>query len=238
MWDAAAVDAGAPHVRRVARAGVLALCDRIERREGRTFYADGLARYESAEERVAITPPFRFEHWDQLERIDAGPLRAHLAAPRLVGLLVVRLGGYGAGVYADEQLVSGRHGVRFVKNRNKKGGSSSNRFRRRRSEQARDAYDRATALADEILAPHAPALDEFVVAGDRAGIDAVLERSPLLAGLRADALTLPVHVPELRRAVLEGLGRELWSSTVELTRVAPAEPQSGSDPQGSSGPSA
>jgi len=32
------------------------------------------------------------------------PLREHLLAPRLVGLLVVRLGGYGAGVYADEKI--------------------------------------------------------------------------------------------------------------------------------------
>jgi peptide subunit release factor 1 (eRF1) len=213
-----AVEAESLHVRRVARSGVLALCDRVERLPGRSFYADGLARFETADEIAAITPPFRFEHWAQLGRIDTAPLREHLEEPRLVGLLVVRLGGYGAGVYADERLVSGRHGVRFVKNRNKKGGSSSNRFRRRRVEQARDAYDRACALAEEILAPHAPALDEFVVAGDRAGIEQVLDRSPLLAGLREHALTLPVHVPELRRAVLEGLGRELWSSTVELRR--------------------
>ena len=209
------VAAEAPHVRRVARSGVLALCDRLERLPGRTLYADGLARFETDGETATITPPFRFEHWEQLERIETAPLREHLLAPRLVGLLVVRLGGYGAGVYADEKLVSGRHGVRFVKNRNKKGGSSSNRFRRRRVEQARDAYDRACALAEEILAPHAPALDEFVVAGDRTGIEQVLDRSPFLTGLREHALTLPVHVPELRRAILEGLGRELWSSTVE-----------------------
>jgi Actinobacteria/chloroflexi VLRF1 release factor len=196
------------------------MCDRIERSPGTTTYAEGGVRFATGEERIAITPPFRFEHWEQADRIETAPLREHLALPRLVGLLVVRLGGYGAGIYADEKLVSGRHGVRFVKNRNKKGGSSSNRFRRRRVEQARDAYDRATALAEEILAPHAPALDEFVVAGDRAGIDQVLERSPLLAGLREHALTLPVHVPELRRAVLEQLGRDLWSSTVELTRQA------------------
>jgi peptide subunit release factor 1 (eRF1) len=219
-------------VRRVARAGVIALCDRIERASGTTTYAEGAVRFATAEERIAITPPFRFEHWEQADRIETAPLREHLALPRLVGLLVVRLGGYGAGVYADEKLVSGRHGVRFVKNRNKKGGSSSNRFRRRRVEQARDAYDRACALAEEILAPHAPALDEFVVAGDRAGIEQVLDRSPLLAGLREHALTLPVHVPELRRAVLEGLGRELWSSTVELRR------QTGEDSQVSPAPGA
>jgi peptide subunit release factor 1 (eRF1) len=223
------MQAASPHVRRVARAGVLALCDRLDRTAGRSVYGEGLARFESDAERVTISPPFRFEHREQADRIDTAPLRAHLAAPRLVGLLVVRLGGYGAGVYADERLVSGRHGVRFVKNRNKKGGSSSNRFRRRRVEQARDAYDRACALAEEILGPHVPALDEFIVAGDRAGIDQVLERSPLLTGLREHALTLPVHVPELRRAVLEQLGREVWSSTLELTR------QAGPDVQVSSG---
>jgi hypothetical protein len=194
---------------------VLALCDRLERLPGTTLYAEGVARFDVEGESAQITPPFRFEHWERFEAIDTAPLRAHLTQPRLVGLLVVRLGGYGAGVYADEQLVSGRHGVRFVKNRNKKGGSSSNRFRRRRVEQARDAYDRACALAEEVLAPHAPALDEFVVAGDRTGIEQVLDRSPFLTGLREHALTLPVHVPELRRAVLEQLGRELWSSTVE-----------------------
>jgi peptide subunit release factor 1 (eRF1) len=210
-------------VRRVARASVLALCDRLERTPGQSRYAEGTARFETAEERVEITPPFRFEHWENADRIDTAPLRAHLTAPRRVGLLVVRLGGYGAGVYEDERLVSGKHGVRFVKNRNKKGGSSSNRFRRRRGEQARDAYDRACALAEEVLAPQAK-LDEFVLAGDRIGLEQVIERSRLLTSLTAGAQTLPIHVPEVRRALLEGLGRELWSSSVELTRhqVSPA----------------
>jgi peptide subunit release factor 1 (eRF1) len=204
----------------VARAGVLALCDRLDRTPGSTLYAEGKVRFETAEERVEIMPPFRFEHWESVERIETEPLRAHLATARLVGLLIVRLGGYGAGVYEDERLISGKHGVRFVKNRNKKGGSSSNRFRRRRGEQARDAYDRACALAEEVLAPRAKELDEFVLAGDRAGLELVIERSRLLTGLSTHALTLPVHVPEVRRALLEQLGRELWSSTVELSRQA------------------
>jgi peptide subunit release factor 1 (eRF1) len=224
-----AVEAASPHVRRVARSGVLALCDRLDRTAGSSLYAEGKARFETAEERVEITPPFPFEHWENVERIETAPLRAHLSAPRRVGLLVVRLGGYGAGVYEDEQLVSGKHGVRFVKNRNKKGGSSSNRFRRRRGEQARDAYDRACALAEEVLAPQAKLLDEFVLAGDRIGLEQVIERSRLLTSLSEGALTLPIHVPEVRRALLEGLGRELWSSSVELTR------QSGPDVQVSSG---
>ncbi len=215
------VEAVSPHVRRVARAGVLALCDRLDGTAGHTLYAEGTARFETAEERVTITPPFPFERWESAERIDTAPLRAQLTAPRTVGLLVVRLGGYGAGIYEDERLISGRHGVRFVKNRNKKGGSSSNRFRRRRVEQARDAYDRACALAEEVLAPQAQRLDEFVLAGDRIGLEQVIERSRLLTQLSLRALTLPIHVPEVRRALLDGLGRELWSSTVELSRQGP-----------------
>ena len=70
----------------------------------------------------------------------------------------------------------------------------------------------------------------------------MLERSPLLAGLREHALTLPVHVPELRRAVLEQLGRELWSSTVELTRQKGTEGAAGGEgaalPTSRPGPSA
>jgi peptide subunit release factor 1 (eRF1) len=197
---------------------VLALCDRLDGAVGSTSYAGARVRFATEDETIEITPPFRFEHWANAGRIDTGPLRTHLAAPRCVGLLVVRLGGFGAGVYEDEHLVSGKHGVRFVKNRNKKGGSSSNRFRRRRGEQARDAYDRSTALAEEILAPHAELLDEFVLAGDRIGLEQVIERSRLLTELTRKATTLPIHVPEVRRAVLEGLGRELWSSAVELSR--------------------
>jgi peptide subunit release factor 1 (eRF1) len=220
MCDAAPVESAPPHVRRVARAGVLALCDRLDRTPGATLYAHGKARFETAVERVEITPPFPFEHWEDVTRIDTAPLRAHLNAERRVGLLVVRLGGFGAGVYEDERLLSGKHGVRFVKNRNKKGGSSSNRFRRRRGEQARDAYDRACAVAEDVLAAHAERLDEFVLAGDRIGLEHVIERSRLLTDLSQGALALPIHVPEVRRAVLEGLGRELWSSSVELTRQA------------------
>ena len=54
------VEAASPHVRRVARAGVLALCDRLDAHaRAARLYAEGTARFETAEERVTITPPFR-----------------------------------------------------------------------------------------------------------------------------------------------------------------------------------
>ena len=88
----------------------------------------------------------------------------------------MRLGGYAAGVYDDERLVDGRAGARFVKNRNRKGGSSSGRFARRRGEQARDLHDRAAELADELLGLWQGRLDRLVLAGDRLALAAVEER--------------------------------------------------------------
>ena len=207
-----------PHTRRVARAGLLALCERIARSEGRSVYtADGVL-FELPDETLGVVPPFPVERWESYSRIEVEPLRELLARERTVACVIVRLGGSGAGIYRDAALVDGRHAMRFVKNRNKKGGSSANRFRRRREEQARDLYDRAAALADAVLAPHAERIDHLVLTGDRLGIDEVVGRSRLLQRLREREIPFAEHVPEVRRSVLEALGRELWASTVVHTR--------------------
>ena len=112
------------------------------------------------------------------------------------------------------KLIDGRAGARFVKNRNKKGGSSSNRFRRRRSEQARDLHDRAAELADELLAPWQAGLDWLVIAGDRLALAAVEERSLVLPRIEAPREVAMFHLGDPRSSLLEGVARELWSSTI------------------------
>jgi len=58
-----------------------------------------------------------------------------------------------SGVFDGEQLIASKVGSRFVKNRHKKGGSSANRFRRRREEQARALIDEAAEVTERVLAP-------------------------------------------------------------------------------------
>ena len=197
---------------------MLALCERIARSDGRTVYtADGVL-FELPDETLGVVPPFPFEQWESHARIAVEPLLELLGRERTVACVIVRLGGSGAGIYRDAALVDGRHAMRFVKNRHKKGGSSANRFRRRREEQARDLYDRAAALADGVLMPYADGIDHLVLTGDRLGIDEVVGRSRLLQRLRERQIPFGEHVPEVRRSVLEALGRELWSSTVVRAR--------------------
>jgi peptide subunit release factor 1 (eRF1) len=208
-----------PQPRRISRKGVLGLCDRLSGVDGRAVYHDGRVLFEAeGGETVAILPPFPLEHEASYEAVETRPLIELLQRPRVVGLLGVRLGGYGAAVYTDEHLVAGRGGSRFVKNRNKKGGSSSNRYRRRREEQARDLHVRAAALGEEVLLPVADRLDHLFLAGDRFALDAVLSRSRALRQLAEDSLPALFDVGDLRTSHLAGLARELWSSDVIQTR--------------------
>lgn len=208
-------------VQRASRSSVLALCKRLDGDDGEAVYAEGRACFVTRPETVEVEPPFRLAFEGRLDPCSTEPLAEHLRLPRRVGLLWVRLGGYAAAVYEDEKLIDGRAGTRFVKNRNKKGGSSSNRFRRRRSEQARDLHDRAAELADDLLAPWQAQLDWLVIAGDRLAIAAVEERSVVLPRIVAPREVVTFHLGDPRSSLLAGVARELWSST--LRRPLPPE---------------
>src|SRR5215472_10270806 len=66
---------------------------------------------------------------------------AHATADRTVGVLLVRLGGYAAGVFQGTEpiLVASKVGSRLVHGRSAAGGQSQQRFARRRENQARQA---------------------------------------------------------------------------------------------------
>jgi peptide subunit release factor 1 (eRF1) len=205
-------------VQRVARSSVLALCTRLDGDDGSAVYADGRVLFTTRPETVEVEPPFRLAYEGRLEPCSTAPLAEHLLLPRRVGLLWVRLGGYAAAVYEDERLIDGRAGTRFVKNRNRKGGSSSGRFARRRGEQSRDLHDRAAELADDLLAPWAAELDWLVIAGDRLALAAVEERSTVLPRIAAPRETASFHLGDPRSSLLAGVARELWSSTLRRPR--------------------
>jgi hypothetical protein len=97
----------------------------------------------------------------------AALLAAHARAPRTVGVLLVRLGGYAAGVFTGypPALTDSKVGSRLVHGRSAAGGWSQQRFARRREKQANEALaaaaDTAAAVfgrwTSEITARSAPA---------------------------------------------------------------------------------
>jgi len=140
-----------------------------------------------------------------LAEIGSRPLTAlqvHVRRTRRVGVLLVRRGGYAAGVFDGTTLVTSKVGSAYVQGTTKAGGWSQQRFARRRANQTRAAFDEAADVAARILLPEVTRLDAVVVGGDRAAVESVLSDVRLIpvVALRAGPL---LAVPDPRLKVLQ-----------------------------------
>ena len=136
---------------------------------------------------------------------DGCSLVDHALRERTIGVLLVRLGGYAAGVFEGIELVASKCGSRPVHGRTSAGGSSQHRFARRRENQVRVALAAAAAAAERVLLPAVGTLDAVVTGGDRRALDTVLS-NPALAPLRTLISGPVLDVPDPRRSVLVKAG--------------------------------
>ncbi len=186
----------------------------LEGSAGRTVYADGAARFELAAETVLVRPPFGLEHDGEYAVVHATPLLAALERDRLVGVVLVRLGGFAVGVFDGERLLAAKVGTRNVHGRHRAGGSSANRFRRRREGQARELVQAAAGHAARVLEPYADRLDALALGGDRFAIRDTLAARRDLGRLAERALPRFLTVPDPRRAVLERAIHDVYAAEV------------------------
>ena len=201
--------------RYVGRENVRKRLEPLAGEPGRTVYAGGRVRIETAGETLEVAPAFGLAHEGEYERVELGPLFEELACDHVVAALLVRLGGYAAGVFEGERLVASKVGSRFVKGRHKKGGSSQARFRRRRAEQARALVEEAAEVAARVLEPWHDRVEFAALGGDRSAVGQVLDARPELGWLRDRALPRFFTVPEPRHRELERLPYDLYAA--ELT---------------------
>ena len=200
--------------RYIGRANLAKRLSALEGTPARAVYRGGSARIELDEAALTVTPPFGLEHEAEYDVVRAGPLLDALEVEPKVAVVLVRMGGYAVGVFAGERLVASKVGTRFVKGRHKKGGSSSNRFRRRRGEQERELVDAAAAEAARVLGPWRDRVDHVALGGDRTAVTRVLESRADLAWLQPLALERFFDVPEPRLRVLEALPYQLYAAKV------------------------
>jgi len=199
----------------VGRANVAKRLAPLEGTPGRSVYADGAARFETEGETIVARPPFPLRHTGEYDVVRVSPLLEEIAEDHRVGVVLVRLGGYAVGVFEGERLVASKVGQRLVHGRHRAGGSSANRFRRRREEQARMALLDAGEVAARILDPERGRLEAVALGGDREAIRRMVELRPQLAWLDEIALDRFFTVPEPRLAVLDRLPYELYAVELE-----------------------
>jgi peptide subunit release factor 1 (eRF1) len=142
--------------------------------------------------------------WAEAARAGADPVSAiaeHALRRRVVGVLLVRLGGFAAGVFDGDELVASKVGSRQVHGRSAAGGWSQQRFARRREGQVKVALDAATAAAALVLLPASSRIDVVVTGGDRPALRTVLA-DPRLSALRARVSARILDVPDPKARIL------------------------------------
>ncbi len=195
----------------------------LDGKAGATAYADGAVRIAVADaDTLVVRPPFGLAHEAEYPVVHLAPLFEEIARDHVVAVLLVRLGGYAAGVFDGERLVASKVGSRFVKNRHRKGGSSANRFRRRRDEQAHALFAEAAEAGARVFDPWRDRVEHVVLGGDRRAISAVLKADPALGWLEERATARFLDVPEPRQRVLERLPYDLYAVEVAVEEGAAA----------------
>jgi hypothetical protein len=141
---------------------------------------------------------------------DVDALLSCLTRPPRIALLLARKGAVAVGVVDGTAVTVSKVQRFYVQGRTAAGGSSQQRYARRRANQADAATARAADIAARVLLPYAPghpggsgdAVTALVCGGDRSMVDAVLadRRLAPLAVLRHPHM---VDCPEPRLAVLQ-----------------------------------
>lgn len=168
--------------------------------------ADGLVHRARDGAVAELAPPYR-------------PVTDELAPDLRVGVLLVRLGGYAAGVFEGTTLVASKVGSRQVHGRSAAGGQSQQRFARRRDNQVTVAYATAADNAVRVLGPER--LDAVVTGGERTAVDAVLA-DRRLAPLLPRVVERLLDVPDPRHKVLLGTPELFRAVRVRLVEPEPA----------------
>jgi hypothetical protein len=141
-----------------------------------------------------------------LAAANVNELLAALERPPRIAVLLARKGAVAAGVADGATVTVSKVERSYVQGRTAAGGSSQQRYARRRANQADAATRRAADIAARVLLPYAPgvqadpvdAVAALVCGGDRLMIDAILtdRRLDILAALRHPHL-LPAAEPQL-----------------------------------------
>ena len=204
-----------PGVRYVGRANLAKRLAPLEGTAGRSTYGGGSARLSLPQQTLTIEPPFGLEHDAEYDSIVVAPLLDALARDYLVAAVLVRLGGYAVGVFEGDRLIASKVGSRFVKGRHRAGGSSANRFRRRREGQERELLAEAADEVVRLLDQWRDRVEHVALGGDRTAVRRLLAARAELAWLEPLAIERFFTTSDPRQRVLEELPYQLYAAAVE-----------------------
>jgi peptide subunit release factor 1 (eRF1) len=173
----------------------------------------GAVVFTFGEKNTMVLPPFPLRENVLFSDYTTEPLKDLLSQDFIIGLVLVHLGTYAVGVCKGDVLVSSKVGTGLVHGRTRKGGSSSQRFQRRRENQAREFLERVCVHAREQLQPYEKTLDYLIYGGPHQTVLQLRKECPVLK-IFEDRTLQTINVPALKQNVLEAAVTRIWSSRV------------------------
>lgn len=165
------------------------------------------------ERKCLVLPPFPVREKTVFAGYDGEPLRLLLLTDYRIGLVLVHLGSYAVGYCRGQKLISSKVGTGLIHGRHKKGGSSQQRFQRRRQNQVNEFLDRVCNHAIEHLRLSEGELDYILYGGPGQTVLSLKKRCPFLQSLEDKELPI-IDVPTLRQPVLEKTVSRIWRSEI------------------------
>lgn len=172
---------------------------------------------------MLVLPPFPVEEPLDYSEMYTRPLVESLDRKRVVAVMLLRKGGFSVGFFRGDAVMDSKTDRRFVKNRHRKGGQSQRRFDRIREKQVHELFAKACGEAHEKLAEYEDEIEHVFFGGDRLTLLAFRKECDYFErfGDRVRARVLPV-AGDPRRASLDAMPREIWSSDVYTSEPATA----------------
>jgi hypothetical protein len=166
-----------------------------------------------------VLPPLPVSGKPLATGLHVAPLLELLQTEPMIGVCMVRLGRFGVGVYQGSKLLDSKTDRRFVKGRHKKGGSSSNRFRRIREKQADELYKKVCTVLQEHFEPYERKLDHFFLGGEASTLVGFRGRCTYLKTFENVLRARVLDIREPGHEALEKLPRTLWESIVYEVQI-------------------
>ena len=138
----------------------------------------------------------------------------------MIGVCLVRLGRFGIGIYQGSTLLESKTDRRFVKGRHKKGGSSSNRFRRIREKQADELYKKVCTLLHTQFESYEREMEHFFLGGESSTLAGFFGRCTYLKTFDRIMRSRVLNVREPSHEALQKLPQTLWESIVYEVQIS------------------
>jgi hypothetical protein len=161
-----------------------------------------------------VMPPFPIKERATFSGCEIGTLNSMLEQDAVIAIILVRLGAYAVGVCRGERLLASKVGTGLVHSRQRQGGSSSQRFRRRREKQIEQFLIRVCERVDEHVGSRLEQISFVTYGGAWTTIDLLKKRCPILSQLGDRELPPLLDITDPRQAVLDAAVKRVWSSHI------------------------